>query len=213
MPLKNKILTFTEKFDFAPSSAGYFGLAKIDRIKSTCAPVMSDHPDAERYNYDLLYHCREVFNKVFNETIKSIFFTHVADATQNISSFINLVEDQLNISAKEKSQFFKTKDYSNVSAIRVSVFWLNCPMKRQLLTLFLRAGRKYSTDKTIKDCIFEEKNYEKCWPAVELFLDGYFGFNEKFLEVLKKNHQRGFVYCFSDKTKESILENKLMFKI
>lgn len=212
MPLKNKILTFTEKFDYAPDSGGWLGLCKIDRLKSTCEPIMTDHPDAQRYSYDLLYKCREVFHKVFTQENKSILFTHPIDSSKKVSDLVHLVETKLNIPTKERSKFFRTTDYANVTAIRVSPFWLNNPIKRQLLSIFLRAGRKYSAGRTIQDCLSDEKNYKECWPAIELFLDGYYNFDQKIINVWKKDFHKGFVFSFLNKTKEEIVQQNLMTK-
>lgn len=84
-------------------------------------------------------------------------------------------------------------------------------MARQIFTMFLRAGRKYSAGRIIQDCINDEKNYQNCWPAIELFLDGYQNFNQKCIDIWKRDFHNGFVFQFINKTKEEILAEKLMF--
>lgn len=207
-----KSLNLVERFDYAPDSGGHLGLCLIDRKKLTCESIESDNEHARRYSYGQLLKCREQFSIIFTEETKSILFTHAIDSSNKIAEFINLIEERLKLPKNNKCQFFLIKDYRNVTAIRVSEFFRSSVMARQIFTMFLRVGRKYTVGRTIQDCLNDEKNYQNCWPAIELFLEGYYNFDQKIINTWNKDFHHGFVFSFINRTKEEIIQQNLMTK-
>lgn len=207
--LKN--LKFVEPLDYTPDSNGFFALAFIDRKELTVEDRVSENPVVEEFNYDTFFRCREVFGKVFEEDSKSILFTHAQGLSENISSFLKIIETKLNIAAQNQSICFTTC-YKNVLAIRVSKWWLECSYRRQIFTLFLRAGRKFSKDFSIEQIFHTNNDCISCYPAINLFLSGYHKFCQSCFDRLKESHQKGFVWFFSGKTAELIVQENLMTK-
>lgn len=114
--------------------------------------------------------CREYFQDE-SSGIRRILFVHTAHRTKNISSFINILENLLEI--EEKTIVGPTQRY-NISWIRASSWWTTTSMKRSLFTILLRCGTNYK----IKQNNFEEALFSVVYTkntryAVERFIKGH----------------------------------------
>lgn len=93
-------------------------------------------------------HCREQFAAKFNELTPGFFFSHPSGKGQDIAEFVTKFE------AITFSRMRKPHDYSSFSKttketilwVAPTPFWLNCLMKRSLLTIILRCGINYVAD-------------------------------------------------------------------
>lgn len=195
-----------------PATNGYFALALIDRKEGYAETrVSKDEKLQNRYYGKVFFKCREEFGNVFLADCKSIAYVHNAAFTPVIRDFMSQVEDKLNISAKEKSLFFETSN-EKISAIRVSPFWLNCPMRRQAFTLFLRAGLNHKLEVDIQEAINQYPFSKGILPFFELFLEGYSVFGEKTVKKLEADMHHGVVFNFKNVLREHIIEGKLLLK-
>jgi hypothetical protein len=83
--------------------------------------------------------CRENFSRVFPLN-KGMFFSHEPNQGEKIAIFIDRVEQILCL--KNKTAYAKT-NLNFVLWLNPSDFWKECPMKRSLFTVLLRAALKY----------------------------------------------------------------------
>ena len=117
--------------------------------------------------------CRERFAKQFNKDKKEFFFKHIPDKGIEIATFVNKIEDLLSLDKKSK---FSETNRNTILWVECSEFWSQCPMKRSLFTILLRAGMLYETKKdNFEESLFEEKYVNRTKRAVMRFL---FGFTE-----------------------------------
>jgi len=102
-------------------------------------------------------HCREQFAVKFTEELKGFFFSHAANKGKSVSEFFHTFEDivfDVYEKKRKKTQFIKTNNPS-VLWVQPSKFWKKCRIKRSLLTILLRSGANYCTDKkNFDDCLF-----------------------------------------------------------
>jgi hypothetical protein len=94
--------------------------------------------------------CREQFATRFTENHKGLFFCHEVNESQRCASFLVKTEQIIDISSSHS--VFGETNRPDVTWIVPSFFWMSSDMRRQLLTILLRAGMSYDP---IKD------NYEE----------------------------------------------------
>lgn len=88
------------------------------------------------------FKCREEFSShLASYGSKGIYFRHHINQGDNISGFMLKTEEIIDVAPK--SAFLKT-DSPEITYIEPSSFWLNCILKRQLLSIFLRVSVNYN---------------------------------------------------------------------
>lgn len=105
-------------------------------------------------------HCREKFLASFYCKSKGFFFSHFHNTNEDIAGFIIKCEKIIQYSDNrifENTIFKKTSD-EKIIWIQPSKFWLECIIKRSLLTLLLRCSLNYKiTEDNFDECMFSEK--------------------------------------------------------
>lgn len=200
-----KKLIYTENSKY-PLENGFFALGLIDRKKQLAENRWTDDEKLQNRYGTLARKCREEFANLFQEDCKSIVYCHAQDKYESLSAFINLVEAQLNIPDKQKTQVFSTQ-INTISAIRVSPFWLNCSMRRQLFTMIIRAGAiHYKKDQSIIDTFKQYALGKTSIEGIELFLNGYYNFTDESRNILAGDMHKGAAFQFQNKSKEELID-------
>jgi hypothetical protein len=151
--------------------------------------------------------CRERFAKQFNENKKEFFFKHSPDKGIEVATFVNKIEDLLSLD--EKSKFSET-NRNTILWVECSTFWSQCPMRRSLFTILLRAGMLYETKKdNFEESLFSEKYVKRTKRAVMRFL---FGFTEYSGTSIVSNsgvipYNTGWVTVFEKKDDDFLISN------
>lgn len=87
--------------------------------------------------------CREEFLKRLPiHQVSDFYFCHSTYSADCVASF--LIKTELILGLTSHSKFSKTDD-SGIMWIEPDKFWMECQMKRQILTIFIRHGINYST--------------------------------------------------------------------
>lgn len=190
---------------------GHFALAKINRLKGTVTSrITSDEDLAEHYHNTTWFGCREEGHRVWTEKCHSIIFCHEGEQAELISEFINKIERILKIPAKEQTILFST-DRTTMSAVKSSDFWVSCPMRRQIFSILLRAGRNHVIGDEVGTALSITKYTQLTKNAIELFLQGYNKFTKSCLDDLVEDFHCGFIHQFSNKSLEDcklLMKNK-----
>lgn len=125
--------------------------------------------------------CRDAFQKHFTPDSDGIYFSHepcFGDRDQGIhvANFISHTETVLGI---KPSTFCRTnRNYA--IWIELNEFWKECPIRRSLLTIFLRCALKYRLDVNNYDkTLFDHPYIKSTKPAVMRFLFGFTHFNDR----------------------------------
>ena len=134
-------------------------------------------------------HCREQFAPKFNSSIRGFYFSHPNEKHHNVGEFLTKFEEILE--CKNFSTFCKTSR-SSILWVEPSRFWLDCQMKKSLLTIILRCGINYNLDSENFDAALFDEIYikENIWAretkkAILRFLFGFTKFTGKYIEVLE----------------------------
>lgn len=124
-------------------------------------------------------HCREQFLGKMSAGMGGFFFCHHEGRGFDLASFVSKFEDVcgMNSLQKPQSNFSKT-DKPNIIWIEPSLFWMDCLLKKSLLTLVCRCALNYDSSKDNFDhCLFgelpESKYVRETKNAVLRFLFGY----------------------------------------
>ena len=132
-------------------------------------------------------HCREQFAPKFNSDTRGFYFSHHTDKHQNVGEFLTKIEEIINL--KDFSTFCKTSR-STILWVEPSRFWLDCQMKRSLLTILLRCGQNYNFDLDNFDAALFDDIYikENQWAretkkAILRFLFGFTKFTGEYIAV------------------------------
>ena len=157
---------------------------KIGKIKKVEMPDASRHQRLSRGSFSkILYtkfdgtlvakewlYCREYFQDESNG-IRRMLFCHSAHRCKNISAFINILENKLNLS--EKTIIGPTQRY-NISWINVSPWWTKSSMKRSLFTILLRCGVNFRPkENNFEQALFSSIYTKHTEYAVRRFIEGY----------------------------------------
>lgn len=140
--------------------------------------------EKEQIHWD---HCREQFAARFLKNITGFFFTHPVSKDEDIANFLTKFEKVCHDGKYNFSIFSKTNK-PNVLWIEVSKFWLDCTMRKSLLTLLLRCGVNYDSKKdNFEDALFSENYKENFYlrqtkEAVLRFMFGFYEFTGPELE-------------------------------
>lgn len=99
-------------------------------------------------------HCREQFASKFSEITPGFYFSHPPGKSLDIGEFMARFESIVGL--KLPSTFSET-NRDTILWTEPSQFWLDCQMKRSLLTIVLRCGVNYLADKdNFDDALFGE---------------------------------------------------------
>lgn len=189
---------------------GAFSLALINRKEGVVkVRDTSDEELHEKYNHFPWKKCREQFNLCWNEKSTSLIYCHEGNLSESIGEFISKFETKLGL--KELSQFYRTS-YITMTAIKVSPFWVECPIRRQLFTVLLRAGRNYQLGADIQTALDSTQYTQQLKSCIDLFLAGYHNFDQASKSYLEANFHNGIIWRFKNKTVEEILAAGMMTK-
>lgn len=156
--------------------------------------------------------CREQFSHKFTEVLHGFYFCHVAGEGYNVAAFIAKTEEIVGfddfLHSYAPSKFCKT-DNDSVLWIEPSRFWSKCEMRRQLLTILLRAGMNYNpTTNNYEEALWSKdkmgNNYAmETQLAVMRFL---FGFTQYVNDtsVVGFNYKTGWWTTFKDRPEQAI---------
>lgn len=98
-------------------------------------------------------HCREQFASKFNEVTPGFYFSHPPGKSLDVGEFITKFESIVGI----KPSAFAETQKDTILWTEPSRFWLQCQMKRSLLTIILRCGMNYiMADDNFDDALFGE---------------------------------------------------------
>ena len=145
-------------------------MVKIKRAKQTQQkPKLGSFAlDKPELNWEV---CRENFSKFFPN--KGFFFSHEPKQGECIVLFLEKIEKILSL--RSKSKYAKT-NLNFALWIEPAPFWLDCHMRKSLLTLFLRAGIKYHPQEdNFQEALLSQNFIASSKNAVYRFL---FGFTE-----------------------------------
>ena len=114
---------------------------------------------------------------------------HKAGHFQRIRTFISIAEEVLGVATSEVGQTQR----KTISYIIPSSFWTECPMRRSLFSILLRAGMSYDGD-------FDEALYGNLYasgtkPAIERFFAGCTTYNGR---------KTGWVNQFRDRSERQV---------
>ena len=128
-------------------------------------------------NLDRFFGCREELLYDMNASDKYLgFYVPYQNCIKNLNEFFETIETKLKLSVK--TVFFNT-DVKNLIIIKMARFWMANPIKRSLMSLFIRCGAIYYTnnfDKAIKQYNLSNQ----CSKGIYRFLEGntYFKLKE-----------------------------------
>jgi len=117
--------------------------------------------------------CRDRFFKLLKPNMGGFYFSHKPEKLSNVIAFIQRTEKILDV---EPSEFHATNK-SHATWIEPS-FWMDCHIKRSLLTLLIRAGFNYNLlFGDYEETLFSEPYLNKTRLAVMRFLFGFTKYN------------------------------------
>lgn len=133
-------------------------------------------------------HCREQFAPKFNSDTRGFYFSHHSDKHQNIGEFLTKFEEI--IGHNQNFSTFCQTSRSTILWVEPSRFWLDCQMKRSLLTILLRCGQNFNLNyDNFDSALFDETYYkENIWAketrkAILRFLFGFTKFTGQYINV------------------------------
>lgn len=116
------------------------------------------------------YFCRERFHAAqTHRGYRRFAFCCKASQRKHVRKFIAAIEDRLKLRKKDRLKIRDT-DNDRVLFIQTGAFWSKRPA-RDLLTILLRAGRKYRS--SVKNVLSKGRYLRSTKDAVEMFLDGH----------------------------------------
>lgn len=129
-------------------------------------------------------HCREQFAAKFNSVTSGFYFSHPENRGHDVAEFITKFE--LIVAANRAKSFntsiFRKTCKNSIIWIEPSFFWIDCLIKRSLLTILLRCGINYDMSlDNFDDALFgeyKESEYVRETRSATLrFLFGFTKFN------------------------------------
>lgn len=113
-----------------------------------------DNNDPEKqFHWD---HCREQFAAKFTDAdSKGFYFSHPEKKGRDVANFISKFENIVDFT--QSVSHFSETNRNVILWVGISSFWLPCMMKRSLLTILLRCGMHYDSEKdNFDDALFGE---------------------------------------------------------
>lgn len=126
-------------------------------------------------------HCREQFAAKFNETTSGFFFSHPVNKGENVAEFLAKFETILAAGLTTPFSFshYAKTTRETILWVAPARFWVDCHMKRSLLTLVMRCGMNYDpAADNFDDALFGEQFKETQYaretrPALMRFMFGF----------------------------------------
>lgn len=109
------------------------------------------------------HHCREQFAAKFNQNTTRFYFCHQLNKNKDIANFLFIFESIIASNTTTPFVFssFARTNRNNILCVIPSSFWLDCIIKRSLLTLILRCGKNFDKKKNnFDDALFGD--YKEC---------------------------------------------------
>lgn len=146
--------------------------------------------------------CRERFAAVFKEDTTGFYFKHPVGKSIHVATFIRKTEEILKEGTASR---FSETNRNTVLWVEPSGFWKSCPVRRSLLTVLLRAGMVYDSERdNYEESLFSQEYVVPTKKAVMRFL---FGFTDyKGPEVINTGTiiVRGWKTIFEGKTEAEV---------
>lgn len=115
--------------------------------------------------------CRERFAAAFKQDTKGFYFKHPAGQSVSVAAFI--LKTEAILKEPEQSVFAET-NRNTILWVQPSEFWKCCPVRRSLLTVLLRAGILYDSERdNYEDALFKQEYVVPTKKAVMRFLFGF----------------------------------------
>lgn len=159
---------------------------KILNLVYSLPPMGNFALESDELKVPVWDHCREQFASKFTESATGLYYSVYTNRGEDVAEFLFKCEELIGFK-EEKSSFCKT-DKSTIIWIQASKFWMNCQMKRSLLTVILRCGLNYNSDiKNFDEALFSDNFKENKWAreTKSAVLRFFFGFT-KWLGVEKQ---------------------------
>ena len=155
--------------------------------------------DIEPYRFET---CRERFGRQWDSKTKGFYLKHPANAGYAIATFLKKTELILN--QTEFSQYSLT-NRDTVLWIEPTKFWMECRMKRSLLTILVRAGIMYDPKlDNYEEALFNEKWAKPTKLAVMRFLFGFTKYVGPNIDDQPSIETRGWKFIFEGKDENYI---------
>ena len=154
--------------------------------------------DVEPYRFET---CRERFGRQWDKNTKGFYLKHPVNKGFAVATFLKKTE--LILKQETFSEFALT-NRDTILWIEPSMFWMECRMKRSLLTILVRAGMLYDP---IADN-YEEALYQEKWAnptkmAIMRFLFGFTKYVGPAIDDQPSIESRGWKFVFEGRNEES----------
>lgn len=115
--------------------------------------------------------CRERFASTFNANTTGFYFKHSPEKGESIANFI--VKTECVLGNLVFSEFAQT-NRDSILWVSPNMFWKQCPMRRSLFTILLRAGNSYNLDlDNYEEALFSNEYIDKTKKAFIRFMMGF----------------------------------------
>lgn len=154
--------------------------------------------------------CRERFASLFTADVKGMYMLcGDIERIHNVMCFLTKCELVLETTPST----FAYANRSHILFIAPASFWMDCVLKRSLLTIILRCGIKYQREEdNFEEALFEHEHVKNTKNAVIRFMYGhtrYVGVPIK-ESVHSTIHSKGWVKNFRDSTVDFARENLVL---
>lgn len=151
--------------------------------------------------------CRERFAKMFVEDTIGFYFKHKSGQSRNVAHFILKTESILQEIIFSK---FAETNRDSILWFEPSRFWKMCPMRRSLLTILVRCGMLYDSEKdNYEEALFAQEYVVPTKKAVMRFLFGFTDYAGPSLWTDASIQVRGWKTIFDSRSNESVRESLL----
>jgi hypothetical protein len=150
-------------------------------IKVTQKTAYPNQFGAVRENGLIDWHsCRDGFRSSYTKETEFFFFSCPTNEQNNVIAFLNRFEKQVKVRKPENKCKIHNSDVENILIIEPGPWWNSLHVRRQMLTIVLRAGRAYSAQHdNFQDCLNSSPYLSKTPGATKLFLQGNTFCNKK----------------------------------
>lgn len=156
--------------------------------------------DVDPYRFET---CRERFARQWDQNTVGFYFTHPANMGYSVATFLKKTE--IILKRTDFSEYALT-NRDNILWIEPSKFWMDCRMRRSLLTILVRAGMVYDPKRdNYEEALFAEKWAKPTKMAVMRFLFGFTKYNGPNIEN-QSVESRGWKFIFESITEQQIKE-------
>jgi hypothetical protein len=115
------------------------------------------------------HYCREVWHSQFFRP-GIFFFSHKADCSKNVASFIYKIENDLDINPKTK---FGPTQNRTMMWMEASPWWLKLAMRKSLFTILLRVADAYDLETdNFQEALYSSHYTQNTRYAIDRFMKG-----------------------------------------